>query len=286
MENKLRAGEVTALNVARLSEFGYFLSNGTEDVMLHKREASRELKEGETVDVFLYQDHEGRLAATMSQPKVRLDTLAWLTVVGSQKRLGVFLDMGIHKDVLLSNDDLPGPLDQWPAVGDQLYCGLRLDKKGRLFADLATEQEIVDQAEAAEESQFNEMVAGHVYKLNEAGALVFTENHLIGFVHNEEMTRRVRLGERVECRVTFVREDGRVNLSMKPRKEQAYNEDAEMIYQYLKNHKGQMPYTDKSDPDDIKNEFDISKAAFKRALGKLIKENKVKQENGMTFLKI
>ncbi|UZJ76995.1 S1 RNA-binding domain-containing protein [Fictibacillus sp. KU28468] len=286
MENKLRAGEVFTLKVERLSDFGYFLSLGTEEVMLHKREASKELKEGETVEVFLYQDHEGRLAATMIQPKVRLDTLAWLKVVGSTKRLGVFLDIGIHKDVLLSNDDLPGPLEQWPVIGDQLYCGLRLDKKGRLFADLANEQEIVEQAEAANESHFNQMVTGHVYKLNDSGALIFTENSLIGFIHQDEMSHRLRLGERVECRVTFIREDGRINLSMKPRKEQAYSEDAEKIYTYLKANKGQMPYTDKSSPDEIENEFDISKAAFKRALGKLIKENKIKQENGKTYLKI
>lgn len=286
MENKLRAGDVYTLKVERPSDLGYVLRLDNEEVMLHKREASRQLAEGEMVEVFLYQDHEGRLTATMSQPKVRLDTLAWLTVVGSRKNLGVFLDIGIQKDVLLSNDDLPGPLEEWPKIGDQLYSGLRLDKKGRLFADLASEQEIVEQAEAADESHFNQMVTGHVYKLNESGALVFTENSLIGFIHHDEMTHKLRLGERVESRVAFVREDGRMNLSMKPRKEQAYNEDAEKIYLYLKANRGQMPFTDKSNPDDIKNEFDISKAAFKRALGKLLKENKIVQEDGKTFLKI
>ncbi|EIT86822.1 RNA binding S1 domain-containing protein [Fictibacillus macauensis ZFHKF-1] len=286
MDTTIRAGEMYTLKVDRQSDFGYFLSDGTEEVMLHKREASRSLQDGDEVTVFVYQDHEGRLAATMSEPKVRLDSLAWLTVVGSQKRLGVFLDIGIAKDVLLSNDDLPGPLEEWPRIGDQLYAGLRLDKKGRLFADLASEEELVEIAESAEEAHFNKQVTGHVYKLNEVGALLYTKDHHIGFIHRDEMTRPLRLGEEVEARISFVREDGRVNLSMKPRKEQAYSEDAEMIYAYLKEHKGQMPYTDRSEPEAIKTEFNISKAAFKRALGKLMKENKIKQEEGVTFLKI
>lgn len=286
VNKQLRAGEIHKLKVERITEFGYFLSNGQEDVLLHKREALRELSEGEEIEVFLYQDHEGRLAATMANPKVRLDSLAWLKVVGLRRNLGVFLDMGISKDVLLSKDDLPYKFSQWPEIGDELYCGLKLDKKGRLFADLATEEEMVEQAVSADEDSFNEMTKGRVYRLNEYGALVFTEKEWIGFIHHEEMTKTLRLGELVDCRVAFVREDGRVNLSMRPRKEHAYNEDAEKIYQYLKEHKGYMPYTDKSDPEEIKQVFNISKAAFKRALGKLMKENKIVQEDGQTILKI
>jgi predicted RNA-binding protein (virulence factor B family) len=284
--NKLTPGTAVTVKVARKADFGYFLTNGTEEVMLHKSEASKQHEENDDVTVFLYQDHEGRLAATESMPTVRLDTLAWLDAAGINKKYGVFLNMGIKKDVLLSKDDLPHDWELWPQVGDKVYAGLKLDKKGRLFADMATEEEMVDQAEAATEEHHNKQLEGYVYKQNESGVLLFTDEKLIGFIHRDEMTRKLRLGEKVSARVSFVREDGRINMSMKPRKELAYSEDAEKIVQHLRKSKGQMALTDKSSPAEIEEVFQISKAAFKRAMGKLIKEDKVVQENGKTFLKI
>ncbi|MFC7370681.1 S1 RNA-binding domain-containing protein [Fictibacillus iocasae] len=284
--NKLTPGTALTLKIARKADFGYFLTDGTEEVMLHKSEASKVHDENEAVEVFLYQDHEGRLAATETKPKVRLDTLAWLDVAGQNKKYGVFLNMGIKKDVLLSKDDLPHDWELWPAVGDKIYSGLKLDKKGRLFADLATEEEMVEQAEAAGPEQHNQVLEGYVYKQNESGVLLFTDNQFIGFIHRDEMTRKLRLGEKVSARVSFVREDGRINMSMKPRKEEAYSEDAEAILHYLRKNKGQMALTDKSAPSEIEETFQISKAAFKRAMGKLLKENKIVQEDGKTFLKI
>ncbi|MFC0188726.1 S1 RNA-binding domain-containing protein [Fictibacillus aquaticus] len=295
--NKLTPGTAVTVKVARKADFGYFLSNGTEEVMLHKSEALKQHEENDEVTVFLYQDHEGRIAATESMPKVRLDSLAWLDAAGINKKYGTFLNMGIKKDVLLSKDDLPHDWELWPQAGDKVYAGLKLDKKGRLFADLATEEEMVEQAEAAGEEMveqaeaageelLNKQLEGYVYKLNDSGVLLFTDDKLIGFIHRDEMTRKLRLGEKVSARVSYVREDGRINMSMKPRKELAYSEDAEKIVSFLRKNKGQMGLTDKSSPSEIEEVFHISKAAFKRAMGKLLKEDKVVQENGKTFLKI
>ncbi|MDR7072311.1 CvfB family protein [Fictibacillus barbaricus] len=286
MESK-RPGLVYSLKVKRDSDLGFVLDldNG-EEVLLHKSEAKGKHEEGAIVEVFLYQDHQGRLAATETMPKVQLDSLAWLDVSGVNHKLGVFLYVGIKKDVLLSKDDLPESWEEWPKLGDKLYSGLKLDKKGRLFADLGTEEEMVEQAEAATEEMFNQHVSGHVYKMNESGVLIFTDSQHIGFIHNDELKVKPRLGQKLEARVSFVREDGRMNLSMRPRKEQAYNEDSERIYQYLRENKGQMPLTDKSSPEEIKAVFQMSKAAFKRALGKLLKEEKIIQENGKTYLQI
>lgn len=253
---------------------------------MHKAEAKSKHEEGSLVEVFLYQDHEGRLAATETIPKVQLDSLAWLEVAGVNRKLGVFLHIGIKKDVLLSKDDLPESWDEWPHLGDRLYSGLKLDKKGRLFADLATEEEMVEQAEAATEEAFNQQTSGYVYKINEAGVLLFTDSQHIGFIHNDELKVKPRLGQKLGARVAFVREDGRINLSMRARKEIAYSEDSERIYQYLRENKGQMPLTDKSSPEEIKETFQMSKAAFKRALGKLMKEEKIIQEDGKTYLQI
>jgi uncharacterized protein len=283
----IKPGMVYSLKVIRDSDLGYILElEDGKEVLLHRSEAKSKHVEGEELEVFLYQDHEGRLAATETLPKVRLDSLAWLDVAGVNHKLGAFLDIGIKKDILLSKDDLPHSWEEWPQMGDRLYSGLKLDKKGRIFADLATEEEMVEQAISATEESFNKQTAGYVYKMNDAGVLLFTEDQYIGFIHQDELTVKPRLGQKVEARISFVREDGRVNMSMRPRKEQAYNEDSEMIYQYLREHKGQMPLTDKSSPEEIKETFQMSKAAFKRAIGKLLKEEKIIQEDGKTFLRL
>jgi uncharacterized protein len=282
-----KPGLVYTLKVVRKTDLGFVLKLDEEnEVLLHRSEALQTHEEGNEVEVFLYQDHEGRLAATETLPKVRLDSLAWLDVAGVNHKLGVFLSIGIKKDVLLSKDDLPQSWEEWPQIGDAIYSGLKLDKKGRLFADLATEEEMVEQAVSATSEVFNKQTSGHVYKLNEAGVLLFTEDQYIGFIHHDELTVKPRLGQKLDARITFVRDDGRVNMSMRPRKEQAYTEDSERIYQYLRANKGQMPLTDKSSPEEIKETLGMSKAAFKRAIGKLLKEEQIIQENGKTFLRI
>ncbi|WP_246055201.1 CvfB family protein [Pseudalkalibacillus caeni] len=286
MEQQYTAGNVYELNVERETSFGYFLKAGTEDILLHKREAEGEVNEGDDVTVFLYHDHQGRLAATMSMPFLTLDTFARVNVVEVKPRLGVFVNIGIQKDVLLSKDDLPAIKKRWPEEGDQLFCGLKLDKKYRLFADLVSEEEMASLAEPAANDSINQEVKGTVYRIIDQGAFVLTDDQLLGFIHNDEMKTAVRLGERVTGRVTFVREDGRVNLSLKPILKEAYNQDSEMLLHYLTERGGAIPFSDKSEPDKIKNEFHISKAAFKRAMGKLLKENKVYQEGGWTYLTV
>ena len=97
-------GKVISLNVARQSEFGYFLTDGTEDVLLHKNEVERELEEDESVEVFLYTDSRGRITGTTTIPKITVGTYDWATVRDVKPGLGVFLDIGIQKDMLLGEE--------------------------------------------------------------------------------------------------------------------------------------------------------------------------------------
>ncbi|WP_257350436.1 CvfB family protein [Pseudalkalibacillus decolorationis] len=276
--NAMKPGTTLHLTVARTTEIGYILMNSNRDeVFLHQLEASEGLEENQKVNVFLYQDHQGRLAATMTMPFIDLNSVAWLEVVGVKHNLGVFLNIGIKKDLLLSKDDLETDRNLWPQEGDKLYCGMKIDKRGRLFADLATSEEIETLSEPAPDTIRNQYLEGYVYRHGELGVLIFTDEQYIAFLHEDETDRIVRLGERVKVRVTFIREDGRINVSLKAPKEIAYGEDAETILAYLSENDGFMPYHDKSSPDEIKEQFHLSKAAFKRAIGKLLKEKKVEQ---------
>ncbi|WP_429843087.1 CvfB family protein [Brevibacillus sp. FIR094] len=278
----LAAGMTLTMTVARKTEIGYFLSDGKDEVFLHANEAHERLHIDDEVEVFLYHDHENRLAATMDMPHVGMGEYGWLEVVDISPRMGVFLDNGINKDLLLFIDDLPKHTDEWPRPKDQMLVALKQDKLGRLLAKPVTENEIVKIAAMADQSMKNKAVEGTVYKVIQAGAFLLTEDEHILFIHRDEMVGRLRLGQTVRCRISFVREDGRLNGSMKERKEVQYGEDADKLLRYMINRDGAMPYTDSTEAEVIREKFQMSKSSFKRALGKLMKERRVEQVDGWT----
>lgn len=130
-----------------------------------------------------------------------------------------------------------------------------------------------------------DVLRGKIYNITPDGAFVLTDENYIGFIHHTETSQLLSEGMVIEGRVTFVRADGRVNLSLKPQKEYARVIDAERILEYLKKRKGSMPYNDSSPPEVIMEKFGISKGAFKRALGKLLKDGLIREEEGWIILK-
>src|SRR3954470_23902955 len=111
-------GQTVTLTVARIADFGYFLTDGNEDVLLHINEADREYELDDSVEVFLYVDSEGRTSASTTIPEIPIGKYAWLKVVDSNPNVGVFLDIGLKKDLLLGIDDLPVHKSVWPKAGD------------------------------------------------------------------------------------------------------------------------------------------------------------------------
>jgi predicted RNA-binding protein (virulence factor B family) len=278
-------GHVLELTVARESEFGYFLTDGTEDVLLHRKETSRQYFIDETVKVFLYSDSRGRLTATDKIPLVTVGNYEWVKVVDVQPGIGMFLDIGIQKDLLLGEEDLPAHKDVWPMVGDLLYVTIRVNRNQRLYAKLATDPIMEEKAVEATETAFNKNVHGYIYRTAKVASWLFTAEGYKGFIHESQREREPRLGEKVEGRVIDVKMDGTINVSLLPRKQDLLDKDAEAIFQYLESRNGAMPYSDKSLPEEITERFNLSKAAFKRALGKLMKAGKVYQEDNWTYIK-
>ncbi|MCQ2011613.1 MAG: S1-like domain-containing RNA-binding protein [Sporolactobacillus sp.] len=283
---ELTAGMITTLEVSHKAPFGYFLSDGgDQEVLLHENDVTRSLGEHEKISVFLYQDHQGRIAATMTLPTVRFDAFDWATAVSLHKKYGTFLDIGINKDLLLSKDDMTYEWESWPQPGDRVYCSLKLDKKQRLFARLADETEIRRISIPAPEKLQNKNVHATIYRLVLDGAHVLTDEGYIGFIHNAEVNGTIRLGQAFDCRVIDVKENGSLNLSMKPRSYEMIEGNSEKIIAYMNSRDGAMPYWDKSLPEDIKKRFGISKGDFKKALGQLMKEGKLFQKDGWSYLK-
>ncbi|MEK3739557.1 S1-like domain-containing RNA-binding protein [Paenibacillus sp. FSL F4-0122] len=287
----LIAGTTVTLHVEReVSPYGFFLNAGDQDVMLHYTELTEKVKAGDKVEVFIFFDTEDRLAATMKKPFLMLGEMALLEVADIHPRLGCFLEMGLGRQLLLPIRELPELPELRPQVGDYVFAIMEHDKQGRLRAKLAGEQELAPLALPAPESWMGQTVTARVYKPLQMGTFVLVDAGVLGFgiigmVHSSERSRLLRLGEQFEARVSHIREDGRVNLSMGLRKEVGMDVDSAALLEFLNARPGgAMPYSDATPPDIIKQRFGISKSAFKRALGKLMKEGHITQKENWTYL--
>lgn len=285
MVQPLEPGHIYTLPVVRTAEFGVFLDAGTgqtaDDILLHKDQQTAPVKTGDQVEVFLYRDPRGRITATMRLPAVKEGELARLKVSAATK-MGIFLDMGTDKGLLLPFAEMKGR----PKPGEKIWVEVYRDKSGRLAATMEIEGLLNRRSKPATELKRGDNITGTVFEQTEDGSFLWTQGEHVAFLHKDERTRELRIGDDVTTRVIFVRDDGRVNVSMRPIKEEGRVIDADIILNYLRQREsGRMPYGDNSPPEIIKDRFGISKAAFKRALGKLIKEGHVEQKEGWTYLK-
>ena len=121
-------GQTITLTVARKADFGYFLTDGNEDVLLHINQAQQELAEGDQIEVFLYVDSQGRISASTIIPEISVGSYGWVKVTDANPKIGVFLNIGLPKDILLGADDLPAHQSVWPNPGDLVYITLRVNR--------------------------------------------------------------------------------------------------------------------------------------------------------------
>ena len=281
---KYKPGDVVTLKVARIGEMGAFLDAGTgntsDDILLHKLQQTEEVKEGDKVKVYLYLDPNKRLTASMKLPKMREGQLGYVKVL-SVTRDGGFVDIGAERGVFLPYSQMRGHVSPNQLVWVKLYR----DKSGRPAVTMRVEDDMVKASKPAEGVKVGDKVTGTVYNILPEGFFIFTNQRFIAFLHRSEVPGgRLDFGQEITCRVTFIREDGRLNCSMRLQKENALVADAEEIYNFLVKRGGKMPYCDSTPLEIIKQKFGISKAAFKRALGHLMKQGKICQDDGGTYL--
>ncbi|MCL1948291.1 MAG: S1-like domain-containing RNA-binding protein [Turicibacter sp.] len=279
------AGKYHEFDVLRESDLGWVLGLDGEEYMLHKGEAVAEPVVGEKVEAFLYYDSKKRLTATTKDTKITTEDFGWVTVAAVRPTLGIFVDIGISKEILIAPSDLPIFESLWPQVGDRLFCYLKESQSNYLFGVIARPQEFGSITQSAPMSINGKKIEGWVIRTGKIGTNIITEEGYLGFIHESERYEEPRLGQLVEGRVVRVKEDGEINVSLKAQKEVAILEDGDKVFEYLQERRGGMPIGDKSSAELIKKTFGLSKSAFKRALGKLMKEGKIYQEDGWTYLK-
>ena len=273
----LKPMTVVTLKVVRKSELGVFLDAGTgktsDDILLHKMQQTAEVDIGDEVKVFLYLDPKKRLTASMKVPQMREGQIARVKVINTSSD-GAFLDVGAERGIFMPFREMRGR----PQVGDTVWAKLYTDKSGRLAMTMNVSDEMRRASKPAkpEELKRGDKVTGAIFNIIDSGAFLLSEERYIVFITNKEIPRKLRVGEEVTARVTFVREDGRVDASLREQKEKALITDSEKILQFMQNNSGRI--SEKLSPEVIYDNFNVSKAAFKRSLGHLFKEHKIKRD--------
>src|SRR3712207_5605701 len=275
-------GKIQKLKVANIAKIGVYLDAGTEEqgdnILLPNNQLPDDVKEGDELEVFVYRDSEDRLIATRKTPLVQAGEIAVLKVKETTS-IGAFLDIGLERDVLL-----PFKEQKYRVVSGKKYLvAIYIDKSDRLTATTYISKFL------SSESPYkrDEWVKGTVYSINnEIGALVAVDNKYKGLIPKSELYKEINVGDEVECRVARVRDDGKLDLGTREVAYKQMDSDVEMLLNKLEKYDGFIPLNDKSKPEEIKDRLKISKAAFKRAVGRLLKEDKIIQTEKGIKLKI
>jgi hypothetical protein len=267
----MRLGEYQTLTIVKKVEFGVYLSESDgayEKVLLPKSQVPTGANVGDQLEVFLYRDSRDRMIATCARPKLTLGALAVLRV-SQVGKIGAFLDWGLEKDLFLPYKEMQGKVKP----GDEVLVTLYIDKSSRLCASMKHLYNLLATDAPYEKG---ETVQGRVYEFgHDFGTFVAVDDRYSAMIPRSEDTSDLKVGDIIEARVTAVKEDGKLDITRRANKEDQMDEDAAKVLQVLEEYAGVLPFSDKASPETIMREMQMSKAAFKRAVGRLYKERKI-----------
>jgi len=277
----MEIGKIQKLTILRKTSIGVYLNEFEgaldDDILLPQSQVPEGAQPGDEISVFIYRDSKDRLIATVRTPKILFGDIKKLRVVEATG-IGAFLDWGLEKDLLLPFKEQIGKV----RTGDDCLVALYVDKSDRLCATMKIHNMLTDKSPFQE----NDQVKGTVYAINkEMGVFVAVENKYHGMIPLNEMFGIFDIGDVVEARIIKVRHDGKLNLSVRKQAHDEIDDDAEKIMKNLVKKNGFLPFNDKSQASAIKAEFGMSKSAFKRAVGRLLKNKKIEiTEKGIKML--
>ncbi|MBO5208390.1 MAG: S1 RNA-binding domain-containing protein [Lachnospiraceae bacterium] len=264
-------GEIQTLVIVKKVEFGVYLAESQESqgerVLLPAKQVPMGKELGDTIEVFIYRDSKDRLIATTNTPKITLGKIARMHVVQTGK-IGAFLDWGLEKDLLLPFKEQTKKVRE----GEECLAALYIDKSNRLCATM----NVYPYLQQDSSYQKDDRVQGTVYEISENfGAFVAVDDIYSGLIPKKELYGEVKIGEQITARVSSVKEDGKLNLSIREKAYLQIEKDAEKVMQIIESFDGVLPFTDKASPETIRRETQMSKNEFKRAVGHLLKTRKI-----------
>lgn len=267
----IRLGEDQELVVVKKVEFGIYLAEDSQSetrVLLPAKQVPKDIKLGDKITVFVYKDSKDRMISTTQTPKLKLGEFAPLTVVSVQK-IGAFLDWGLEKDLFLPYKEQIGKVQQQDKVLVRLY----IDKSKRLCASM---KQLYEMLELDSPYQRGDMVKGRVYEFSDNfGAFVAVDDRYSALIPRHEDHSFLRIGDCIEARVTGVKPDGKLDLTLREKAYMQMDQDAKRVLEILEEYAGVLPFNDKASPEIIMRETKMSKNAFKRAVGRLYKEHQI-----------
>jgi len=268
----LKLGEMQTLILAKKVEFGVYLcakedEKKEERVLLPAKQVPPNANLGDEIEVFIYKDSSDRLIATTNEPLIKLGEVKPLHVVQTAS-VGAFLDWGLEKDLLLPFREQTAPVKE----GDTCLVRLYIDKSKRLCATM----KVYHYLKTDSPYKKDDSVTGMVYEISKNfGAFVAVDECYSALIPKKIMPKEIQVGEMITARVALVKPDGKLELSMRQKAYIQMGIDAQKVLEKLNTSQGELPFTDKASPELIRQEMDMSKNEFKRAVGNLLKEGKI-----------
>lgn len=278
----IELGKKQVLTVIKTVDFGIYLAENKnagekERVLLPAKQVPQGTKEGDSLEVFIYKDSKDRLIATSKEPLITLGQTALLKVRQVTK-IGAFLDWGLEKDLLLPYHEQTTRMVE----GAEHLVALYVDKSNRLCATMKVYRYLSTRTPYV----VGDQVKGRVYQISDNfGVFVAVDNKYSALIPAREATGKYRPGTILDLRVTEVKEDGKMNVTDRQKAYLQIDEDAENVLSVIEEFAGVLPFDDKVSPEVIKREFGLSKSAFKRAVGHLLKEGKIEIRERRIYLK-
>lgn len=265
----IELGKVQTLTVVKEVDFGVYLGSENEKVLLPKKQVPAGTKKGDELEVFVYRDSSDRPIATVKTPKLKLGEVALLTV-SDVTSIGAFLDWGLEKELLLPFKQQTTKVKK----GDECLVTVYIDKSDRLCATM----KIYHYLRLDSPYQKNDTVKGRIYEVSgNFGVFVAVDDKYSALVPKQELYsgKKYQVGDVVTARVSVVKEDGKLELSMRRKAYLQMDEDAEKLMEIIESYSGELPFSDKDSPALIRRETGMSKNEFKRALGGLYRQRRV-----------
>ncbi|MBN1914658.1 MAG: GntR family transcriptional regulator [Parachlamydiales bacterium] len=273
----LYLGKINSLRVLRKATCGMFLGDdGDQEVLLPNKYVPEDLEIDHSIDVFLYTDSEDRIVATTLTPKILLHQFAVLEVKDVTK-IGAFLDWGLDKDLLLPLSEYQGRFRK----GDKVTVCLCLDKKtDRLFAS-ARINECTDLELTVHEGEPVDLL---IDRESELGWQVVINDRHIGLLFFDKIFKQLRKGDKVKGFIENIREDGKIDVSLQKQGYSQVEDSKKLLLKKLQENNGILYLTDKSDAKLISQKLEMSKKVFKKCVGALYKQRKIKIESDCIVL--
>ncbi|TAK63301.1 S1-like domain-containing RNA-binding protein [Methylobacter sp.] len=261
----INIGKINKLKVVKQQGANVYLDDGTSGkVLLADRKLPANCQVGDTLDVFVYVDSEGHLAATAKKPLAQVGDIAWLKVV-SLNYVGAFLDWGLPKDLLVPFSEQYHEME----VGRSYLVKVFLDDQNRIAATTKIDKLLSDESSDFEVGQKVSLI---IADKSDLGVKAIINNSHWGMLYENELFQPVRKGQKLDGYIKQIREDHKIDLSLHQPGYGKVVSLTDTIIARLKANNGVLMLSDKSPPEAIYAAFGVSKKVFKQAIGALYKQ--------------